>query len=155
MVRFGNGSTLLIQNPNKMNKIINSINNTFLITVGIIIGFSATVFIKTANEFTMVTWSVIIAFMAALISIFIDFLIQPGEIFGFWFKFLKWMNTPKNPFRALVKPLGACMYCMNVWVTWSLFTFATIAIGISWWYFLPTAAIAHSVLAIVERKVNS
>jgi hypothetical protein len=137
------------------NNIVNSVNNTFFIFIGMFIGFAATFFIKTAEEFTMVTWAVIIAVMSSLISIFIDFLIQPGEIFGFWFRVLKYMDNVKNPFRALVKPLGACMYCMNVWVTFASFIMCKGHFGMSWWLLIPTAAISHAALAIIERKVNS
>ena len=136
------------------NKIVNSINNTFLIVIGILIGFMVANLITVPTQFTMVSWAAIIGIMAAMISIFIDFLIQPGEIFGFWTRVLTYMNNPKNPFRALTKPLGGCLYCMNVWVTLASFMLCKGGIGMSWWYFIPTAAIGHVVLAIMERKVN-
>ena len=137
------------------NKIVNSINTTFLVGIGIMIGFMVANLITIPTQFTMVSWAAIIAITAAMISIFIDFVIQPGQIFGFWTKFLNWFNHPKNPFRSMYKPLGGCLYCMNVWVTFASFILAKNGIGMSWWYLIPTAAISHVVLAIMERKVNA
>lgn len=137
------------------NKIVNSINTTFLVGIGIMIGFMVGNLITIPTEFTMVSWAAIVAITAAMVSIFIDFVIQPGQIFSFWTKFLNWFNHPKNPFRSMYKPLGGCLYCMNVWVTFASFIFAKNGIGMSWWYLIPTAAISHVVLAIMERKVNA
>jgi hypothetical protein len=137
------------------NKIVNSINTTFLVGIGIMIGFMIANLITIPTQFTMVSWAAIVAITAAMVSIFIDFVIQPGHIFGFWSRFLDSMNNPKNPFRAMAKPLGGCLYCMNVWVTFGTFILTKQGIGMSWWYLIPTAAISHVVLAIMERKVNA
>lgn len=92
---------------------------------------------------------------AGLMSIFIDFLIQPGQIFGFWTKFLeRVVNHRMNPLKALYKPLGGCLYCMNVWVAFAMFGVVYQFTDIHWLFILPTAAVSHVVVSIVEPIVN-
>ena len=50
---------------------------------------------------------------AAIMTIFIDYLISPKQIFGFWQDVLK--KISESPFKTLAKPLGTCIYCMNVY----------------------------------------
>ena len=90
---------------------------------------------------------------AAIMTIFIDYLISPKQIFGFWQDVLK--KISESPFKTLAKPLGTCIYCMNVYVFLACFLVLWFKTGISWWYFIPAASVSHVALAYIDRKINS
>lgn len=135
-------------------KVKDSINQFGFISIGFLFGFA--VAILTGQTAGPVFTGVAVGTAAGLITIFVDFIIQPEQIFGFWTtKVLAWLKKDRNLLRVLVKPLGGCLYCMNVWITLAVFAYSLPFTGFSWPVFVAIVAVSHVVLAIVERKVNS
>jgi hypothetical protein len=93
------------------------------------------------------------AIAGAITTIFIDYLIAPKQIFGFWQTVLKRLSETR--FKELAKPLGLCIYCMNVYVFTACFLVLYMKTDISWWYFIPSAGFSHVALAYIDRKINS
>lgn len=120
---------------------------------GILIGALITMFF-TLNVFLesayMATFA---AFAGAIMTIFIDYLIAPKQIFGFWQNVLKKLS--ETPFKQLAKPLGLCIYCMNVYIFTICFVILYYYTNISWWYFIPSVSLSHVFLAYIDRKINS
>ena len=120
---------------------------------GICIGAILTAFLSSTTmlqEVYMVTFTSI---AAALVTIFIDYLIAPNQIFGFWQNVLKAIEN--SPFKPIAKPLGNCIFCMNVYVFAACFVVLYIYTESSWWYFIPGASLSHVALAYIDRKINS
>jgi hypothetical protein len=137
-----------------MKNVKNSINQFLFITIGAMFGF--TIGKMVGGGFDKPTMMLMVGVSSAFISIFIDFLIQPEQIFGFWGRGLEWFKSLKpNPFKFMAKPLGGCMYCMNVWVTFFVFLATRGETNIGWWWFILVASISHVTLAITERNVNA
>lgn len=90
---------------------------------------------------------------AAFMTIFIDYLISPKQIFGFWQNALKAIENSR--FKPLAKPLGTCIYCMNVYVYTACFVVLYIHTDSSGWYFIPGASVSHVALAWIDKKINS
>jgi hypothetical protein len=139
-----------------MKKAKKPIENTILLIVGAMFGFAAATFFATINTNSTIVWITAMAIFTMAISLFIDFIIQPEQIFGFYGRFLeKWVKHERNPLKVLYKPLGGCLYCMNIWVALAVFIATKTSISISWIWFIPMAALSHVMLAIMERKVNA
>jgi hypothetical protein len=139
-----------------MKKAKKPIENTMLLIVGAMFGFAAATFFTTINTNSTIVWIVAMATFTMAISLFIDFIIQPGQIFAIYGRFLEsWVKHERNPLKVLYKPMGGCLYCMNIWVALAVFIVTKTSISISWWWFIPMAALSHVFLAIMERKVNA
>jgi hypothetical protein len=139
-----------------MKKAKKPIQNTIFIIVGAMFGFSAATFFTTINSNSTIVWIGAMAIFTMAISLFIDFIIQPNQIFGFYGRFLEtWVKHDRNPLKVFYKPLGGCLYCMNIWVALAVFVVTKQSISMSWWWFIPMAALSHVILAITERKVNA
>lgn len=139
-----------------MKKTQKPIENTILLIVGAMFGFAAATFFATINTNSTIVWIVAMAIFTMAISLFIDFIIQPNQIFGFYGRFLEtWVKHDRNILKVLYKPLGGCLYCMNIWVALAVFIATKSSISISWMWFIPMAALSHVFLAIMERKVNA
>jgi hypothetical protein len=139
---------------NSISKVKDSVNQFGFISIGFMFGFA--VAILTGETSGPVFTGVVVGSAAGLISIFVDFLIQPEQIFGFWStKVLAWLKKDRNLFRFMAKPLGGCLYCMNVWLTLVVFIWSKPYTGFSWPVFLAVVSVSHVVLALTERKVNS
>lgn len=139
-----------------ISKLMKTIGNSFFLIIGAIIGFLSSYLINGSIAHPTIFWSVSVGVAAGLVSYFIDFLIGPDQIFGFWGRFVdRLMADEKNIFRFLAKPLGGCIFCMNVWVCVAIFILSMDTTGLSGWYFVPVAAISHIVLAITDRKLNA
>lgn len=136
----------------KIRKILNEFTGYGL---GIMTGLGLAIFTEHGEMFKSVMLAGLVGIGAGAMTIFIDFIIQPGQIFGFWTWFLeKVMNHPKNPFRFLYKPMGGCLYCMNTWVAFAMFGLTAYHTGLTLWLIIPTAAIAHVAVSIFEPIVN-
>lgn len=76
-----------------------------------------------------------IAAISALISMFLEFTFREGNIFSDWLDFLADLHLPVDVKEALnndrddrfnmvdwfwFKPLGGCVVCMNVWISFIL-----------------------------------
>lgn len=120
---------------------------------GICLGAILTAFLSSTTMLQHVYMVAFTAIAAALMSIFIDYLIAPNQIFGFWQKALKAIEN--SPFKVLAKPFGNCIFCMNVYVFTACFVVLYIYAESSWWYFLPGASLSHVALAYIDRKINS
>lgn len=120
---------------------------------GIIVGAISTMFL-TLNVFLESAYMVCFAaFAGAIMTIFIDYLIAPKQIFGFWQNVLKKLSESK--LKQLAKPLGNCIYCMNVYVFAACFVVLYYYTNVSWWYFIPGVSLSHVLLAYIDRKINS
>lgn len=138
-----------------MEKIRKTLNELTGFGLGIMAGLGLAIFTEHGDLFKTVMTAAFIGIGAGAMTIFVDFIIQPGQIFGFWTKFLNnVMNHPKNPLRFLYKPMGGCLFCMNVWIAFGIYALAVSHIGLTWWLILPSAAIAHVTVAILEPIVN-
>ena len=120
---------------------------------GICIGAILTAFLSSTSMLQEVYMVAFASIAAALMTIFIDYLISPKQIFGFWQNALKAIEN--SPFKPLAKPLGTCIYCMNVYVFTACFVVLYIHTKSSWWYFIPGASLSHVALAYIDRKINS
>ena len=120
---------------------------------GIIVGAYLTVLFVSAPILQNIYIVSFVGIAAALLTIFIDYLIAPKQIFGFWQNVLKAIEN--SPFKSLAKPLGNCIFCMNVYVYTACFVVLYIYTESSWWYFIPGASLSHVALAYIDRKINS
>lgn len=120
---------------------------------GIIVGAMITVFMASTSVLNDIYIVAFTGIAAALVTIFIDYLIAPKQIFGFWQNVLKAIEN--SPFKPLAKPLGNCIFCMNVYVYTACFVVLYIYTESSWWYFIPGASMSHVALAYIDRKINS
>jgi len=135
-------------------KIKDSINQIGFLAIGFMFGFAVAILTNRTSDPFFVGVSVGTA--AALITIFVDFIIQPEQIFGFWTtKVLAWLKKDRNLFRFMSKPLGGCLYCMNVWLTLAVFIYSKPFTGFSWPVFFAIVGVSHVAVALIERKVNS
>lgn len=136
----------------KIRKILNELTG---FGMGIMTGLGLAIFTEHGDMFKQVMLAGLVGIGAGAMTIFIDFIIQPGQIFGFWTWFLeRVVNHPKNPLKFLYKPMGGCLYCMNTWVAFGIYTLAALNTGLTWWLILPSAAIAHVAVSILEPIVN-
>jgi hypothetical protein len=136
----------------KFRKILNEMTGFVL---GGFAGLGLSAIAEHGPIFDSIILASVIGIGAGAMTIFIDFIIQPGQIFGFWTWFLNhFINHPKNPLRVFYKPLGGCLYCMNVWVTFGIYALAVYHTGLTLWLILPAAAIAHVTVSILEPVVN-
>lgn len=136
----------------KIRKILNEFTGYGL---GIMTGLGLAIFTEHGEMFQSVMLAGLVGIAAGAMTIFIDFVIQPGQIFGFWTMFLdRVIKHPKNPFAFLYKPMGGCLYCMNTWVAFAMYCLVSYNIGLTMWLILPCAAIAHVTVSILEPIVN-
>jgi hypothetical protein len=126
---------------------------TISIFSGICVGAILTAFLSSTTMLQEVYMVAFASIAGALMTIFIDYLISPKQIFGFWQNALKAIE--KSPFKSLAKPLGNCIYCMNVYVFTACFVVLYIHTKSSWWYFIPGASLSHVALAWIDKKINS
>jgi hypothetical protein len=120
---------------------------------GLIVGAMITVFMASTSLLNDVYTVAFTGIAAALVTIFIDYLIAPKQIFGFWQNVLKAIENSR--FKPLAKPLGNCIFCMNVYIYTACFVVLYIYTESSWWYFIPGASMSHVALAYIDRKINS
>ena len=120
---------------------------------GICVGAILTAFLSSTTMLQHIYMVAFTAIAASLVTIFIDYLIAPKQIFGFWQNVLKAIS--ESPFKSLAKPLGTCIFCMNVYVYSACFVVLYIYTESSWWYFIPGASLSHVALAYIDRKINS
>lgn len=57
--------------------------------------------------------------MCGFFGIFIDFITTPGEILGFYYTYIvkPCLESNRKLIRYIIKPLGGCIYCTNVYIT--------------------------------------
>jgi len=83
------------------------------------------------------------ALIAACITMLIDYCIEPGEIFGFY---RRWLMRHEG---AWTKPLGMCPVCMGTWVAIINFAVLLINDALNVWMFLPFLGVNHVILRIL------
>ena len=120
---------------------------------GICIGAILTAVLSSTSMLQEVYMVAFTSIAAALVTIFIDYLIAPNQIFGFWQNVLKAIENSR--LQPLAKPLGHCIFCMNVYVFTACFVVLYIYTESSWWYYIPGASLSHVSLAYIDRKINS
>jgi len=129
------------------------LNATTAFLFGIFTGLAASFVFNNEGRFDQVYLIAFIAIASAMISIFIDFLIAPKQIFGFWSNVLKRIEA--SPFKVLAKPLGTCIYCQNVYVYSACFFAVYFNTTLSLWLFIGGAACSHVALAFLDKQLNS
>ncbi len=77
----------------------------------------------------------LVGLVAPLVTYFFDDIIQKGMIFEFWGNYLT-----KNP-KWILKPLGGCMKCTNVWIAIFMLFF---------YYFIPSIFIILGVVSLAN-----
>ena len=117
---------------------------------GFLIGiFTAYLFSGYAHNSTAAVFdkALIISLIGASLSFFLDFTFFEGNIFEGWMHFINKKFHKDPAFGFLWKPLGGCVFCMNIWITafW-FFTLGSFYFDLSWWIFLPVAAVSHVIL---------
>ncbi len=85
------------------------------------------------------------ALFTACFSAFLDYCLLPEEIFG---KYRLWLHRIfTNKWRPLVKPLGDCVICMNVWL--SVISFFFTGLPIIW--LIPYISVSYVFLQVISR----
>jgi hypothetical protein len=138
-----------------LTKILKGIDRIAIFSTGTIVGFCIAQFAMDPGKFHGAATGLVVAAVGMSVTMFVDYLISPGQIFGFWQKVLNWMNSPKNLLFVLYKPLGGCLYCMNVWSTFVIFLVSRSWHDLSFWYLIGVLPASHILLAITEKRVNS
>jgi hypothetical protein len=77
-------------------------------------------------------------------SLFLDFCFRDGNILGGVYR---WLDKRFGATR-LMKPLGACIFCANMWHGIISFVIIVLFTGISPWLFLPYSMLSHFSLRI-------
>ncbi len=85
------------------------------------------------------------AFFTACFSAFLDYCMLKGEIFGFYRPWLH--RVLECRFAVLIKPLGDCMICMNVWLSVISFFFT----GLSVIWLIPYISVSYVFLQIISN----
>jgi hypothetical protein len=135
---------------------MNTINNTFFGLIGFIFGILTSFFLQ-ENEFLRPLFIAVFAGVgSALITFFFDFITAPGQIFGFYSRFVESLHKSEIKFfQILSKPVGGCIFCANVWFTFVTFLICRYHFGLSFWFLIPAAAISHVFLAYLDKNLNS
>ena len=130
-----------------------ALNTTTAVAFGMFAGVAITFIVHSPCAFLHVYLTAFIGIAAALISIFFDYLIAPKQIFGFWSKVLK--RIEGSAYKIFAKPLGACLYCTNVYIYAACFAVVYFNTSLSLWLFIVGAALSHVVLAFLDKQLNS
>lgn len=96
----------------------------------------------------MVTLIVVSAILSVLETLTFSSLIQPGEIFGFYGK---WLSNIRN--EKLRKPLGACPFCFNFYALLATYILLAIYLNVGFSIyvvlgFIVSYCISHTILKI-------
>jgi hypothetical protein len=92
-------------------------------------------------------------------GLFIDNAMNEGHIFAGYYKFIQRITAKYDSKgkligqRAIFKPLGGCIVCMNVWL--AVFSFILVAIKnhLDWWWVFPYIFLA-SFFLITAKKIS-
>jgi len=88
----------------------------------------------------------LIGMMISCLSLTLNRFMQPGHIFFFWFVLVNMMK--ERGYRWIAEPLGACIFCMNIWV--NIFAF----VG-EIYYFMPIFEGWHLLLLIAQCCISN
>lgn len=108
------------------------------------------------------TFIIELAVISALLSLFIEFCFREGNIFGGWLDFLADMHLPEDVMNADLdredrfemvdwfwfKPLGGCVVCMNVWIS-----FALCAVFYWDWKFILVVLLSSFIVRFFQEKI--
>jgi hypothetical protein len=133
-----------------------SIKYIFSGLLGLLVGLSTSFFVNDFGFFQPFFEAVLIALIGSLCSFFLDFCFREGNIFAGWIRFLNkyFHENEKNPFRFLYKPLGACAFCLNIWLSLGFFMAYYLINGISFLWLLPVAFISHLMLFYLSKHFD-
>jgi len=133
-----------------------SIKYIFSALAGLLVGIIASFFIKDFSFFKPFFEVLLIASVGSLASFFLDFAFREGNIFAFWIRFLNryFHENKKNPFRLLYKPLGACAFCLNIWLTIGVFFSYYCLNGISIFWLLPATFFSHLIIFFLFKHFD-
>lgn len=61
----------------------------------------------------------LLGIMCGFFGLFVDFITTPGQIFGFYYTYIveSCIDSNNKYINYIIKPLGGCVYCTNVWLT--------------------------------------
>lgn len=89
--------------------------------------------------------SCLIGGINALFVIFIDFCFNDGNIFDWYYQFIKTKIKPNYPYLA--KPLGLCPICMGFWIGVLVFSlFSLLVYPLNIFYFIPFISVSSGIL---------
>lgn len=86
------------------------------------------------------------ALFAACITMFIDYCISPGEIFGFYGE---WLG--RHCEEKWAKPLGLCPVCMGTWIGIIIGLMLIIMGKLIWYMILPFLAVEVVIIRLLMR----
>lgn len=86
---------------------------------------------------------------AVCLTNFLDDCMEPGMVFSFWGAWIKKEVREELLVPAWKKPLGACIFCMNVWV---IFLIAALFVTIEPAAFLlASVGLGNSILKLILK----
>jgi len=85
------------------------------------------------------------AFCTACFSAFLDYCMEEDEILGWYRKLIKKIKP-----CWLQNPIGGCVICMNVWLSFLSFVF----LGLPFWWVVPYISISFVFLMIILRLTD-
>ena len=128
-----------------------------LCLLGVLIGLVAGGFLNDLNFYTPFMLSILSGAVAAACSTFLDFSFNEGNIFSSYYRLIETHLNPehnRHPFILLFKPLGGCLFCMNIWVAAICWSFSAFVFGVEFWvYLLPSIFFSHVFLTISSKYI--
>lgn len=110
------------------------------------------------------TYIIELAVISALVSLFLDFCFREGNIFEGWLEFLYEHSVPgkvrqqmankerEDRFEKITwfwfKPLGGCVVCMNVWIS-----FALCLAFFREWEFIVVVLLSSLIVRFFQEKI--
>lgn len=83
----------------------------------------------------------------SMLSLFLDYCIEEGNIFDFY---SKWLDKELGS-SWFYKPLGGCVICANVWIAFVTFVVVFSIFNIHLGWFIPYALISNTFLRLLIR----
>ncbi len=130
---------------------------TFVL-LGVLIGLVVGGLLQQYEPFNAFILCVFSGIIAGACSFFLGFCFNEGNIFANYYLFIDRYFNPENirhPLTVLFKPLGGCLFCMNVWIGFICWGITAELFNVSFWIFaLPSGFFAHISLMIAEKYLN-
>lgn len=130
-----------------------------LVLLGVIIGVVLGSFFNDFSFYMPFILAVLSGAVAAGCSTFLDFSFNEGNIFGGYYRFIETYLNPdnnKNPLSFLHKPLGGCLFCMNIWISLVCWYITALNFNVDFWiYVLPTSFFSHVFLTISAKYLQN
>ena len=93
------------------------------------------------------------AFFTACFSLFLDYCLEEDEIFERYRPWLK-KKLGAGRFARLIKPLGDCVVCMNVWLSVLSFFGVCLFFSVSIVWLVPYISLSYVILRIIFNLIE-